>query len=120
MRLVEEGQSDPEGLLEVCIGETWCRVHWCDYWNSSEAGACAVCRQMGHSLFNPNTCTQLYTPRLVSRVSARSEPSSEEHVPNQLFYSVGTETKLNCSANVDQSRGQSNRVRIYFQPHCEF
>ena len=59
-------------------------------------------------------------PRLVSRASARSEPSSEEHVPNQLFYSVGTETKLNCSANVDQSRSQSNRVRIYFQPHCEF
>ena len=45
------GQSDLEGLLEVCVGETWSRVYWCDYWNSSEASGSVVCRQMGHSRF---------------------------------------------------------------------
>lgn len=58
------GQLNTEGLLEICVGETWNTVYWCDYWNSSEASASVVCRQMNYSRFGKLVCSYVAYQRM--------------------------------------------------------
>ena len=127
------GQSDLEGLLEVCVGETWSRVYWCDYWNSSEASASVVCRRwdipsLVGTVHLCNLPPPIHVPSalvmyllLVSGASASSEPFSNDTSSIRPLKCVGTESKLlECSDNFDQGCGVSDMVKVHCQPYCEF
>lgn len=129
MRLVG-GQSDLEGLLEVCFGEVWSTVKWCDYWNSSEASASVVCRQMNYSRFGKLVYSYVtYQPQhthtlsaLVIHHSGASASSESSNGEPHTLKCMGNESKIfecNTGDTSNQSCSQSNRVRVHCQPHCK-